>query len=270
MFEIIIRHIREQFPVPEAATRRMKGGYRMALLPSSDVFERDLYIRRTYEAGTLAFMDRVLRPGDTMVDVGANLGLMTLHASKLVGAQGTVIALEPHPRLFTRLRENLSLNACRNVRAVDMAAGQRGGESTIYDVPSVNIGRASLIRPSAEYVAVAEVKVAPLDDILAGVGEIRFIKIDVEGFEAEVIKGAGKTLSKLPIVCMEVSAALDHDGDPLEAHDTIMHTGSYRAFRLARGKSRPSPLVEVTDREALKVQRHDNIIYLPHSCDVKA
>ncbi len=259
----MLNHLKRLLPSPEQAICTMQGGYRMALKPSADSFERHLYRSRTYEAATLDIMDRILKPGDVMVDVGANLGLMTLHASRLVGPDGLVIALEPHPQMHKRLLENISLNGFTNVRPIELAAGAAQGSATLYDVPSVNIGRSSLIQPSIAHIAGAPVEVRPLDDILVEFRPPKFVKIDVEGFEANVLCGAARVLSQRPVICMEVSCALDHVGDPLAAHDIVMASGAYRAYRFKRGKERPSPLVEIAARSALQGAKHENIIYMP-------
>jgi hypothetical protein len=74
--------------VPRRCTSTMLDGSKLELYPSSDVHELHLYLERQYEPGTLSLFDKSLRPGDTMVDVGANLGLMTLRAARNVGNEG--------------------------------------------------------------------------------------------------------------------------------------------------------------------------------------
>lgn len=236
----------------------------MHLMPAGDVHERELYQARTYEPGTLALMDAILRPGDVVVDVGANLGLVTLHAAQRVGPLGRVLALEPHPVMFQRLEQNIALNDFANVRAVNVAAGAERDRRPIFDVPSVNIGRASLISPKTPHILAGMVDVQPLDDIARELLSIRFLKIDVEGFERDVVAGAREILARLPIVCMEVSAAVDHTGDPLAAHDAIMTSGQYRAFNFSGTKARASALIEVPGRDALSTLLHDNVVYIPN------
>jgi len=149
-----------------------------------------------------------------------------------------------------------------------MAAGDRKETRTIFDVPSVNIGRSSLIRPSAVSLRGGEVKVEALDKILADqhAGQVRLIKIDVEGFEPDVLRGAQETLQREPIICMEVSADVDKgEVNPLAAHDLIMQTGLYSAYRFRHGKEHVSELLPVAERSILRRQRHDNVVYVPHT-----
>lgn len=264
----LVLAMRMTFPAPDHSIRQMRGGYRMELRPGADPHERQLYYRKTYEPATLSLFDRVLRPGDTVVDVGANLGLMTLHAALRVGPTGTVVAIEPHPFCFRRLVRNVALNDLGNVRPVQVAAGAVPERRTIYDFPAVNIGRSSLIPASLESKPAGEVSVNRLDTILAeiGIGDVRLLKIDVEGFELEVLKGAVDTLARQPVICMEVTSALSHGaGGTLGAHDLIMSSGLYSSYNFLFGKERASPLVEISDRSRLERQVHDNVVYIPHT-----
>lgn len=267
VLERIVTAFRRALPAPAEKLVQMRGGYRLALRPAADALERRLYEARTYEAGTLALFDQVLRRGDVMVDVGANLGLMTLHAARLVGSPGCVVALEPHPAYHARLVSHLALNGCDNVRALQVAAGAVRSSASIYDFPEVNIGRSSLVIPESGAPAAATVAVDTLDAILAGagVGRVRLLKVDVEGYEAQVLAGASGLLAQRPIVCMEVSRTVTGGGDPLAAHDMIMETGAYSAWNFRDGKGRPSPLVAVKDRQRLAAQTDDNVVYVPHA-----
>jgi FkbM family methyltransferase len=238
----------------------MQGGYRIALRPRADAHEMNLYLDGIYEAGTLAFFDEVIRPGDTVVDVGANLGLMTLHAARKAAK---VIAIEAHPATFLRLKRNIELNEFANVEALNLAAGAvNQDDRPIYDVPSMSIGRASLIEPEEAHSTGGTTKVRLLDDLVSG--PVRLLKIDVEGFEAEVLRGSTRILAQRPIICMELVTNIPGEGgeDPIEAHRIVMRTGLYRCHRFAKSKFRPSPLIEVQS-EAELTAFHDNLVYLP-------
>jgi FkbM family methyltransferase len=140
----------------------------------------------------LAFCRRFLRPDDVVVDVGANIGLVTLTAAKLVGARGQVIAVEPHPRTFDYLRDNVQLNRLTEVvRLYCVALAERPGRRRIEEFPGDD---------SQNRMAVAEngggaVPVETLDRLLALDRPISLLKVDVEGYERFVFDGAGRTLS---------------------------------------------------------------------------
>jgi FkbM family methyltransferase len=264
----VVRALRRMLPPPEQSTTRMLGGYRLKLYPRTDPLERRLYQDRTYEAGTLHLFDCILRCDDTVIDVGANLGLMTLHAAKRVGPKGTVIAIEPHPVYFQRLKENIVLNGLMNIKAVQVAAGSITERRPIHDVPSVNIGRSSLVKPDGESKVAGVVAVEPLDSIAerAQVSSVRLVKIDVEGFEPQVLSGASKLIRMQPIICMEVSDAVPQEGYPaLAAHDLLISSGYYSSFLFHSGKRHPSPLIEARDRQRLLQQAHENVVYVPNA-----
>jgi len=77
--------------------------------------ERPLFLNGTYEAGTLDIIGKCLRKGDTFIDVGANIGLMSIFASKIVGSNGIVYAFEPEPETFVILRKNIEINKINNI-----------------------------------------------------------------------------------------------------------------------------------------------------------
>lgn len=139
---------------------------------------------------------RIVRPGDTVMDIGANIGLVTVWLADLVGPAGKVYAFEPNPNLHTGLQSTLLRNRLSNVVLNTVALGK---ERTMLElrVPQDNVGKASLVRHSElDVSAVFQVPVVPLSDIVTeqGIKSIRLIKIDVEGFEAEVFKGAEQVL----------------------------------------------------------------------------
>lgn len=141
-----------------------------------------------------------LRPGDVFVDVGANVGYFTLLASGRVGPTGAVVALEPSPAMTARLEANLAANpGTANVRRVAAAAGAAEGRAWLHLGPSVSEGHTSLIAGPG-FTPEAEVRVAPLGDLLTAeeAARVRFIKVDVEGWEAEVARGLPGLLDRLP------------------------------------------------------------------------
>jgi FkbM family methyltransferase len=257
------RKVRTLWPKPRVARRLMHGGYWLLLRPREDSHERRLYLDRTYEPATLQLLDAVLRPGDVMIDIGANLGVMTLHGARRVGASGVVVAIEPHPVHFTRLEGHVALNGLPNVHLVRKAVGAETCVRPIFDFADINIGRASLIG-GAGATPVGAVEVMRLDDIMAeaGIGHVRLLKLDIEGFEYEALAGAPACLAKRPIICMEIAAAMPTEsGGPYAAHELILATGGYECYRFQKSKHAASPLVPLDDPRRLRAV--DNAVYIP-------
>src|SRR6266446_4332287 len=95
-------------------------------------FGKFIYAFREYYEPELAYLEKVLSPGKVFIDVGANFGVYTLVASKLAGAAGKVIAIEPTAQSFAVLRQNIALNHFANVRAFRVALTQTRGKAWLY------------------------------------------------------------------------------------------------------------------------------------------
>lgn len=149
-----------------------------------------------------------LHSGDCFYDVGAEIGLYTLLLAKVVGEKGKIIAFEPEDSSYERLRENLKLNGLRNVRLFHLALGSHSGEGKLY------IGRVGvapgLINTSTtrNRQIVQKVQIIEGDRFveMSNLSQPRAVKIDVEGFEYNVIQGLKKTLSDrtCQMVCCEI------------------------------------------------------------------
>lgn len=136
--------------------------------------------------------ERTIRPGDAVVDVGANQGIFTLLFSRLAGGGGSVLALEPEPRLFAALEENCRRNGASNVHALRMAAGERRSEGVLRRSP-FNRGD-NRMTDSVLLGGTVPVEIAPLDELVHG-RRVDFVKIDVQGYEMQVLRGMGATLA---------------------------------------------------------------------------
>ena len=166
----------------------------------------DHYLRREY----VRHSDYV--PGDDWVvlDVGAHVGIYSLWASRLVG-DGFVIAFEPNPIAYRWLTSNIELNGATNIKALPYALGDKITRQRLY-IAGGNIGASSLIMnhiinsPASKYSIVGEfvVPVVTLDYVIdksmeivgKSIRYVDLVKVDVEGYEMKVLKGAEETLQK--------------------------------------------------------------------------
>ncbi|WP_376089741.1 FkbM family methyltransferase [Roseomonas sp. CCTCC AB2023176] len=149
------------------------------------------------------FVERRLGRGAVFVDVGANIGTYSLPAARLVGAEGRVIAFEAHPRTYAYLRRNVEANALRQVVPVHMALGDGDGEVTMT-FEDANPGETHVSAQDAAPGA-ARVRLGTLDDALRDLGAERvdYLKIDVEGFELPVLRGAVRTVGGNPGIVVQ-------------------------------------------------------------------
>ena len=146
-----------------------------------------------FEPMEMGFVQRLLRPGMTVLDVGAHHGLYTLLLSKQVGVNGRVIAFEPSPRECRRLEKHLRFNRYSNAHVEHSAAGSEAGEADLYLVDGFQDWCNSLRPPALpDPTSKVRVRVRRIDDVLAkqSISKVDFIKLDVEGGELAALNGA--------------------------------------------------------------------------------
>jgi FkbM family methyltransferase len=187
-----------------------------------------------------SFMDRFLHSGMTVLDIGAHHGFYTLLASKKVGSQGTVLAIEPSPRERKRLEHHLRLNRCKNVQVECCALGDVDGEAKLHLVLGSQNGCNSLRKPAvAEQTFAISVPIKRLDHILHDheLAKVDFMKLDVEGGELSVLKGGAGLLSShtRPVILVEVQDVRTRPwGYPAREIVKFLSSLGYRWFRLLR------------------------------------
>jgi FkbM family methyltransferase len=154
-------------------------------VPLNDLVGRAAYFMRDLDPKITLACRRYLRPGDTALDIGANMGLVTVLLSSIVGPSGHIHAFEPQSSLVDLLRQSLARNERHNVTIHPVALGTHDGEMTL-SLSGTNSGAASLVRHVGG--SVASVQVRTLSGLL-GETKARLVKLDVEGYEADVLEG---------------------------------------------------------------------------------
>lgn len=162
-----------------------------------------------FENAECHFVAGLLEPGMTVLDIGAHHGLYTLLAARRVGPNGRVVAFEPSPRERRKLALNVCLNRCVNVVIEQCALGSSDSDADFFLVDGIDTGCNSLRSPNVkDPTTVVHVRVKVLDTCLQSrdISRVDFIKMDVEGGEWDVLKGALGLLDRRPrpIVLCEV------------------------------------------------------------------
>jgi FkbM family methyltransferase len=156
-------------------------------------------LSQKYEQETSSVLKTYVRPGMTVLDVGAHVGCHALLAARLVGSEGKVYAFEPSPDNFALLRKNVELNGYKNVDLIPKAVAEKTGTVTFHLSPEGNDRNAIFksSRASGRGRSV-EVQTVSLDDFLEQKGwpKVDFIKIDVEGAEPLVLQGMTRLLKR--------------------------------------------------------------------------
>lgn len=166
----------------------------------------------------IRLIHQFIRPGDTVIDVGANIGTHAVAFAKAVGPSGTVHAFEPQRRLFAMLAGNVALNAHERVFCHQAAVGDSMGEVSLPPLPSsdtvFNYSAVSLVKngqPEQKTSAAEKVPLVTLDSL--GLEKCSVIKIDVELMEASVLRGAKRLIERCkPFLYVEHSGSDSSDG----------------------------------------------------------
>jgi FkbM family methyltransferase len=167
------------------------------LVPLGDAVGKCIYYTGDYDRKITWICRKLLRPGDTALDIGANLGVVALAMAKQVGPSGVVHAFEPNPSMQRFIEASIQKCRYKQVKLHKTALGSEQATLDLF-IPKTNFGKGSLIlhRDDAN-VDVVSCPVERLDDISdrENIQSVRLVKIDVEGFEPDVLRGATRLIS---------------------------------------------------------------------------
>ena len=168
-----------------------------------DTISREVCFTGRYEPQETALVRSILREGMTFVDVGANWGYFTLFAASLVGGNGRVISIEPEPRLFSILQENVTRSGLDQVTVLPLAAVDQVGTVMLigYEEVGGNFGISRIAAKANGQEEVSQVSSDCLDHILRqqGIQSVDLMKMDIEGAEAFAIAGLQESLAEKKI-----------------------------------------------------------------------
>ncbi len=196
-----------------------------------------LYVCGSFEPNEFAFLDRMLRRGMTVIDVGANDGLYTLFAARRVGRRGRVVAVEPSSRERRNLERNLALNRLKNVMVVPNALAAEAGRADLQIAPAVHGGHNTLggfAHEGVRAIASESVAVETLDAVAQrlALGKVDVAKIDVEGAEVKVLAGGRELLkASRPVLLIEANDdALRKQGTSTDDLIALLRSLDYEIF----------------------------------------
>lgn len=183
---------------PRRRVVETRAGVRFAV-DTRDLIQRYVYLFGVWEPHLTHWLRRRLAPGDVFVDVGANVGVFSVLASRLVGDQGRVVAIEASPDFHTRLLQQARLNGCGNIRALNTAVSDGRTTLTFVLASSHNMGANSIVPYDGPAEATFAIEARPLAELLEPeeIARARVIKIDVEGAEGSAVRGLAPVLDRL-------------------------------------------------------------------------
>ena len=218
------------------------NGFKLQL-KLDDWIQENIFFLGEYEKAELKVLATHLKPGEVFLDLGANLGVFTLHASKIVGKSGKVISFEPFSTNHNALGEHIKINNLLNVKIEKLAVGSESGSITLYlDESEENLGMVT-----ANYVenaVVEKVEVVSIDSYLEAhpIHSVDFIKIDIEGFEYATLLGLENTLKKhQPKILIEILADIVMQGAEEKVHEFLLKLGYKKYFISDDGELSETP-----------------------------
>jgi FkbM family methyltransferase len=225
---------------------------------TEDAVGRHIYKHGDYEPALRRLVEREvhLAAGEVALDVGANIGWYAVLLARLAAPGARIYAFEPDPLNFNLLCHNLDTNRSSQVTPVDLALAAERGSRSLYRYPAKNLGRHSMLPiNAAEPLGIQAVNG---DEFLAdhdvSPEQVRFIKIDVEGFEHEVVRGLRRTLASCPLVICEFSPGhMCKGGQDVGGFLTFLEGCGLRPFRLdptVPGLLTPTSLAELEQLES--------------------
>ena len=264
--ETVLERIRaRQFAaLQEAHAMTWADGLQLIVKPGEQL-SRALYISGTYEPNTLTILRRLTPPDGVFVDVGANVGVVSVVAAAWVGTGGRVFAFEPSGREFDRLVENVRLNRLDQVTPVRAAVMDRHGAVDLRvaadGFAGLNTLAASFPYSGVEADRVERVPAIMLDDYFAhpAISRVDVIKIDVEGAEGAVLAGSSRVLQEYrPAIVAEVfSRSLHGSGWDRARVGALLDDAIYDLFAIDDDTAR------LTRLASLETVDEQNIVALP-------
>ncbi|TRZ92793.1 MAG: FkbM family methyltransferase [Dehalococcoidia bacterium] len=153
-----------------------------------------MFLQGGYASGRISEIRKAVKEGDTVIDIGANIGYFTVLLANLVGPEGKVYAFEPDPRNFHLLQRTVERNGWSHVTIEQKAVSNKVGEFLLYQSPS---WAGSALTP-CDHVSVVKVQVITLDEFLSDEHNVSFVKMDMDGSEPLAISGMTQLIQRSP------------------------------------------------------------------------
>ena len=225
----------------DAPTKTIRGkmhGYVMNLDLSNWSERLTYFIGRFYDLPLQLIIKNYLKPGDIFVDIGANIGMITILAAKYVGENGFVHSFEPNPEAYEKLNEVVTVNQLKQVKLYQFGLSNENTELTLSMVTEhTGMGTFASLSEKDEQMVTKQYKLPVYigDEVLIDkLSENCLIKIDVEGFEPYVIEGLSGTIERYrpAIVTEAIKSHLQRAGYTLDDFYSKLKAYGYRAFKI--------------------------------------
>lgn len=232
-----------------------------------DVVGRSIYKGKDYEPDLTKFVLKTIsyEPSDIILDVGANLGWYSINISKLYPDNSIkIFAFEPDDVNFALLNENIKLNNSTNIITINKAIAEQHDQKVLYKYPDKNLGRHSLFRDHKLDQQQILVETISLDEFITtqhlNTDKIKLLKIDVEGYEYQVLLGCIKTLPNVLYILHEFSPVVmrQNNIDPKELLNLLLNN-NFEAFIITDGGTSLKPIDAI---DMVKLSEGTNLLWI--------
>jgi FkbM family methyltransferase len=209
----LARMLGRLIPAGEATVLEIRVGPNAGMKLAVDrTTPRYYWLDPNYESAVVQVLGDWVLPGMIVADVGAHIGFMTMYLAQRVGSSGTVLSFEPSPAPLAQLRHNIQINSLANVKPMAIALSDNAGQARFVVLPHSTTSRlAGADRIENADAQSIEVQMMRLDELIFGAGgpaRLDVLKIDVEGNEGAVLRGASRVMAELrPTMLIEVHTA---------------------------------------------------------------
>lgn len=208
---------------------------------TGDTVGRVIAVSGVWEPHVTAVVRALLRSGDVFVDVGAHVGYYTLLGASVVGERGHVYAFEPSHARVAEIRGHLQRNGLENVTLLELAAGSAEGTVTLYEAPRTNTSASTVVVRAVDPAAAktgystSRVAIARADRCIlpAHLDRVRVVKVDVEGYEVEVLDGLEGAFAARQPLCVLVEISPEWSAvDPSRYVDELCRLHGFVPWRI--------------------------------------
>lgn len=197
------RFVPPNYLYPKESMRQVTRNNIRYILDISNVVDHFIYFgftERVYDP-----VEKDIKQAKVVFDIGANIGTTAMYFSS-INSTAEIYAFEPHPKTYQRAEDNLKSNSFKNISLIKLGFGNKPDQVKLYEVNSNNPGMNRIIPDNNEFPFVV-IEIDTMDNFVQrqGIQKVDFIKIDVEGFEFNVLSGAMRTLREhLPVLFIEL------------------------------------------------------------------
>ena len=239
---------------------RYDNGIGFYISEKKNSMSKSLIFQEHSESNETKFLKKIINSGQTVLDIGANMGWYSVHFSKWVGQSGKIFAFEPVPEIHEELSSNIKLNFCQNIVVLNCALGNKN-EKIFFNVSDFE-GGSGASSENLKFGKKIEVLKRKLDDVMTeqNVDNIDFIKIDIEGGELNMLKGAEKLIEKhKPKMLLEiVDIHCDRFGYLPEDVCNFLFNKGYDGFYIGNEHSKKLKDINIDEFEKINLKNLKN------------